>query len=82
MKSISYTYEQSLGVIQIDEKFRREPDARSICAGDVIPLNGEQWPVLAFGDEMMAVGEFLKLNVEAYSIAENWIYGTSVVTHT
>ncbi len=50
-------------------------------AGDIISLNGEQWPVLAFGDEMMTVGEFLKLNVEAYSVSENWIYGTTIVTH-
>ncbi len=51
-------------------------------AGDTIPLNGEQWPVLAFGDEMMTVGQFIMLKVEAYSIRENWIYGTSVATHT
>ncbi len=49
--------------------------------GDVISLNGEQWPVLAYGDEMMTVGEFLKLNVEAYSVSENWIFGTTIVTH-
>jgi hypothetical protein len=37
--------------------------------------------VLSFGDDMMAVGEFLKLSVEAYSLSENWINGTSVITH-
>ena len=31
---------------------------------------------------MMAGGDFLQLSVDAYSVKENWIHGTSVVTHT
>jgi len=50
--------------------------------GDTIQLNGKQWPVLSFGDETLTVGEYLKMQVTAYSVAENWVYGTSVVRHT
>lgn len=50
--------------------------------GDVISLNGKQWPILSYGDDSMTAGEFLKLHVRAYSVSENWIYGSSTTTHT
>lgn len=50
--------------------------------GDEIHLNGKQWPVFNYGDDSVTAGEYLKLQVMAYSKSENWIYGESFVTHT
>jgi hypothetical protein len=50
--------------------------------GDVIHLNGKQWPVFNYGDDSLTAGEYLKLQVMAYSRHENWVYGHSVITHT
>lgn len=35
--------------------------------GDVIHLNGRQWPVFNYGDDSVTAGEYLKLQVMAYS---------------
>jgi len=37
--------------------------------------------MMTFGDDTMTGGQFMKLTVEAYSVSENWIYGTTVITH-
>jgi len=50
--------------------------------GDIIHLNGKQWPVFNYGDDSITSGEYLKLQVMAYSKSENWVFGESVITHT
>jgi hypothetical protein len=50
--------------------------------GDVIHLNGKQWPVFNYGDDTVTAGEYLQLQVMAYSKSENWVFGESVITHT
>jgi hypothetical protein len=50
--------------------------------GDVIHLNGRQWPVFNYGDDSVTAGEYLKMQVMAYSKTENWVFGESVITHT
>ena len=50
--------------------------------GDVIHLNGKQWPVFNYGDDSLSAGEYLKMQVMAYSKHENWVFGQSVITHT
>ena len=32
--------------------------------GDVIHLNGREWPIFSYGDDSMTAGEFLKLHVQ------------------
>ena len=39
-----------------------------LTPGDIIALNGRQWPVFQFGDDIMMAGEYIKMNVEAFSV--------------
>uniref|UniRef100_A0A7S0EZF1 LysM domain-containing protein n=1 Tax=Hanusia phi TaxID=3032 RepID=A0A7S0EZF1_9CRYP len=50
--------------------------------GDLIFLNGRQWPIVSYGDTSMTSGDFVQLEVLAYSITNNWIFGRSILYHT
>lgn len=47
--------------------------------GDVIEINGLEWPVFQTGDGTMS---YLTLTVTAYSQAEDWFYGVTTIDHT
>lgn len=62
------------------EYFKGSADDSLTQRGDTIVLNGRQWPVFDFGDT--SVDLYLKMNVNAYSVSENWVQGVTELTHT
>lgn len=47
--------------------------------GDVVEVNGLEWPVFHAGDGFMS---YLSVTVTAYSVEEDWFYGVTTIEHT
>jgi len=47
--------------------------------GDVIEVNGLEWPTFETGDGLM---QYVTLTVTAFSAEEDWFYGVSTIDHT